>query len=85
MEGFGVAGEFRIFRDQLQKLLTMGDGSNITDCFSFETVGRAFCDGRHFDVLIEAILQKHLVRFTYHAAGSDAITQRTVEPYHLHN
>lgn len=85
MKGITAGSELSLFRDRLQDLLTMRDGSDITDCFSFEHVEWAICDCQHLDLLMEAILQRRCVSLTYHAAGTDTVSRREVEPYRLHN
>lgn len=85
MKGLTAGSELSLFRDRLQGLLTMHDGSDLTDCFSFEHVEWAICDSRHLDLLIEAILQRRCVSLTYHSAHNDTISERSVEPYRLHN
>jgi predicted DNA-binding transcriptional regulator YafY len=85
MKGLTAGSELSLFRDRLQGLLTMHDGSDIADCFSFEHVEWAICDCRHLDLLMEAILQRRCVSLTYHSAHNDTISNRSVEPYRLHN
>lgn len=85
MKGITEGSGLSLFRDRLAGLLTLHDGSDLSDCVSFEQVEWALCDSRHLDLLMEAILQRRRVSLTYHAAGTDTIAMRTVEPYRLHN
>ncbi len=78
-------GELTTFREKLQRLLTLHDGTDLGECFSFEYVEWAVCDSQHTGLLMDAILQKRCVELTYHAAGTDRTSTRTVEPYRLHN
>ncbi len=85
VDGLTDGGALDDFSEKLRELLTLHDGSDITECFSFEYVEWAACNSRHIDVLMDAILQKCCIRLTYHAAGTGQTTSRTVEPYRLHN
>lgn len=85
LKGITDGSELSVFRDRLEGLLTLHDGSDMTNCVSFEQVEWAVCDCRHLDLLMEAILQRQCVTLTYYAAGTDVISMRAVEPYRLHN
>ncbi len=84
-EAASADGELIAFKNKLRRLLTLHDGTDLAECFSFEYVEWAVCDSRHIDALMDAILQKCCVRLAYHAAGTDQTSIRTVEPYRLHN
>jgi len=84
-EGSFADKELVAFKNKLQQLLTLHDGTDLAECFSFEYVEWAVCDNHHIDMLMDAILQKRCARLTYYAAGTDQTSIRTVEPYRLHN
>jgi predicted DNA-binding transcriptional regulator YafY len=77
--------ELTAFKTRLQHLLTLHDGTDLSECFSFEYVEQAVCDTRHIDLLMDAILQKRCIAMTYQTASTGQTSTRTMEPYRLHN
>jgi predicted DNA-binding transcriptional regulator YafY len=85
LKGITDGNELSVFSDRLKALLTLHDGSDLTESVSFEQVEWAICDCHYLDLVMEAILARRSVLLVYRGAGSDAVTSRMVEPYRLHN
>lgn len=77
--------EVRRFRQRIEALLTMHYGERILELVSFASVQWTRCDTGLMDILIAAMHDRRLVRFTYHTAYSGETGRRTVEPYRLHH
>ena len=66
----------------LAKLRAVGEGPSATDLLA-GLAPRVRADGSAFGPLVEAVQERRLVRFTYRAASSGEVRDRTVEPWRL--
>jgi proteasome accessory factor B len=66
----------------LTKLRAVGEGPSATDLLA-GLAPRVRADGSAFGPLVEAVQERRLVRFTYRAASSGEVRERTVEPWRL--
>ena len=66
----------------LTKLRAVGEGPSATDLLA-GLAPRVRADGSAFGPLVEAVQERRLVRFTYRAASSGEVLDRTVEPWRL--
>ncbi len=66
----------------LTKLRAVGEGPSATDLLA-GLAPRVRADGSAFGPLVEAVQERRLVRFTYRAASSGEVRDRTVEPWRL--
>lgn len=77
--------EIRVLRERIELLLAMQYGGKAKDLVSFAVIRWTRCDIELVDVLIAAMTERRMVRFTYHTAHSGEVHRRTVEPYRLHH
>lgn len=66
----------------LTKLRAVGEGPSATDLLA-GLAPRVRADGSAFGPLVEAVQERRTVRFTYRAASSGEVRERTVEPWRL--
>ncbi|MCL2464614.1 MAG: WYL domain-containing protein [Micrococcales bacterium] len=66
----------------LTKLRAVGQGPSATDLLA-GLAPRVRADGSAFGPLVEAVQQRQVVRFTYRAATTGEVRERTVEPWRL--
>jgi proteasome accessory factor B len=66
----------------LTKLRAVGEGPSATDLLA-GLAPRVRADGSAFGPLVEAVQERRAVRFTYRAASSGEVRERTVEPWRL--
>ncbi len=81
----GMSADVKKLVDRIESLLTMSDGSRILDLISFQNVEWRKFDSLFMEQIIEALLERQCLHITYHAAHSDEITDRVIEPYRFHN
>jgi proteasome accessory factor B len=66
----------------LTKLRAVGEGPSATDLLT-GLAPRVRADGAAFGPLVEAVQERRAVRFTYRAASTGRVSERTVEPWRL--
>ncbi|HEY0117190.1 MAG TPA: WYL domain-containing protein [Cellulomonas sp.] len=66
----------------LTKLRAVGEGPSATDLLA-GLAPRVRADGSAFGPLVEAVQERRAVRFTYRAATTGEVRERTVEPWRL--
>ena len=66
----------------LTKLRAVGEGPSATDLLA-GLAPRVRADGSAFGPLVEAVQERRAVHFTYRAASSGEVRERTVEPWRL--
>ncbi len=77
--------EIEKLRCRAEEILSMRYGREVLDVVSFEMIQWVGFDDKILDAVLSAIIEKRLLSITYHTAYSGETSQRTLEPYRLHN